>query len=711
MSELVLAVVCGEACMLAAAWWAYHEGRRTSVAEAMVVGHWHVARRLVLVVAALLAYLGRGLAMAWVRIDPGYRMLEGVGWIASRATRRVVAAGSATAAARSGEESTSVGDSPLAVSFGAASVGPGEHPGARRRGSSSGAVAAVVSGLGIWVDRLVAAAAGCVVGGILGFAAGHLMGDYSRERMTFVAGAIFGAIFGWYARGMEPQAGSGGMATPAQLRRTMSASAVRRTAAITRPSLDRAGRAPVREYGVELAKSGGVWLYATMRDIILLVAPPQTGKTALLGNTVIDAPGAVVATSTKPDIVEHTAALRTGSIMVLNPEGLAGLPSSFRWSPIEGCDHAAVAIERAGYVLAGAPDNGGVSDRNFWDGMNAELLRSLLYAAAVAGRDMHTLVGWISDPMDETPLRILQRHPHTPFGWAAKLEQIRQAPQKTRDSAYLTLALAFEWMADPELARAACPAPGEETFDVDRFLKERGTLYLLGSERRHGGLGPLFTALTGHIHERAKWLASQRRHGRLDPPLTMVLDEAALICPVPLERWTSDAGGRGIVLAIAVQSPSQLYDRWGQRGGETIWNNANITLVFGGLGVAKDLDDLSSLCGERIERTHSQTVGSDRRRSTTSSERHVRAMTSNAIRELPDWHVLVLRRNTPPAIGRIRPVWDRRDVKRVRRAGVDLVDILTPAQRPPNPPTADNIVPLPVARVDDEQADKAVGRN
>ena len=60
----------------------------------------------------------------------------------------------------------------------------------------------------------------------------------------------------------------------------------------------------------------------------------------------------------------------------------------------------------------------------------------------------------------------------------------------------------------------------------------------------------------------------------------MVLDEAALICKVPLERWTADSGGRGIVLTISVQSPSQLYDGWGQRGGETIWNNSNIKLVF-----------------------------------------------------------------------------------------------------------------------------------
>jgi type IV secretory pathway TraG/TraD family ATPase VirD4 len=532
---------------------------------------------------------------------------------------------------------------------------------------------------------------GAVVGGL----AAELSDHQDQEVASLIAGGVFGAVFGWMACASDAVPSKDGMATGRDVRRSMSVGSVRRTARITRPGLERPGQASVHTYGVALVRRGRRWLYASMKDVILLVAPPQTGKTALLGNTVIDAPGALVATSTKPDIFEHTAAVRSGPIHVLNPEGLAGIPTTLRWSPIEGCQRPGVAIERAGYLLSGAPSSGDLSDRNFWDGMNARLLRSLLYAAAVAGRDMHALYAWISEPGDETPLRILRRHPRTPAGWESDLEQIRQAPLKTRDSAYLTLAQAFQWMADPDMAAAACPEPGEPTFSVERFLADRATLYLLGSERPHGSLGPLFTALTGHIQERAKHLASQQRHGRLDPPLTMVLDEAALICPVPLDRWTADSGGRGIVLAIAVQSPSQLYDRWGQRGGETIWNNSNIKLVFGGLGVARDLEDLSVLCGDRIERSRSHTFGENMRRSTTVSERSVRVLPAHLIRQLADGRVLLLRRNTPPVIGRIRPVWDRQDVTRARKAGVDPRDklvVLEPVVEP-----ADNVIPLPIA--------------
>jgi type IV secretion system protein VirD4 len=663
------AVVVAELAMLASAWWNYHEGRRTSVIEALIYVHLGVARRLIIALVVGTAYAGRGLGWAWVRLDPGYRLMEGARGLADRcASLRRPGTRRASPAKRSSD-------------------GAG---GVRRLREA----VAVMWRLGLWFDRLIGAGAGLVVGAVVAIVVTSIADEATQWPALGVA-AMVGALVGFCVRALEAQPSAGAMASPGQLRRTMSAGAVRRSAKVTRPALDRPGRARATEYGLQLATVGGMWLYASLRDVILVVAPAQTGKTALVGNTVIDAPGAVVATSTKADIVEHTAALRHGPVMVLNPEGLAGIPSTFRWSPIEGCERPSVAIERAGYLLAGAPDSGGGNDRNFWEGMNVRLLRSLLYAAAVAGKDMRTLYGWVSKPLDEAPLRILQRHEATPPGWAHDLEQIRN-PQmpKTRDSAYLTLAQAFQWMADPEMAQAVCPRPGEETFDVDRFLAERATLYLLGSERPHGSLGPLFTALTGHIHERAKWLASQRPLGRLDPPLTFVLDEAALICPVPLERWTADSGGRGIVLVIAVQSPSQLYERWGQRGGETIWNNANIKLVFGGLGVAKDLEDLSSLCGERTDTLRSRTVGSDRRRSETESERTRPLMPVNAIRQLADGHVLILRRNTAPIVGRIRPVWERPDVKRAKQT--------SPFTPTPLATGADNVVPLRPVRTDGE---------
>ena len=235
--------------------------------------------------------------------------------------------------------------------------------------------------------------------------------------------------------------------------------------------------------------------------------------------------------------------------------------------------------------------------------MNLKLLRCLLMAAALGERTIRDVLSWVNDSTDTTALRIMGDDDRAPREWISELNQIRyDTPERTRQSVHLTLARSLQFVTLPAVAAAVCPAPGEPVFSLDRFLAEGATLYLLGSDRPHASIAPLFTAITGYIFEGAKLAAGQSFHGRVPKPLSLILDEVALICPVPLPSMTADCGGRGIQLMAAVQSPSQLYERWGERGGETIINNSNAKLVFGGLGHAKDLDDLSRLCGHRDDR-------------------------------------------------------------------------------------------------------------
>ncbi len=60
------------------------------------------------------------------------------------------------------------------------------------------------------------------------------------------------------------------------------------------------------------------------------------------------------------------------------------------------------------------------------------------------------------------------------------------------------------------------------------------------------------------------------------------------------------------------------------------------------------------------KRSHGQSPGG---RSRNDSVERVPVMRTEDIRELPDFTVLVLFRNLGPIIGRVRPVWTRRDVK------------------------------------------------
>ena len=352
-------------------------------------------------------------------------------------------------------------------------------------------------------------------------------------------------------------------------------------------------RLPVAECGTWLGRSavGPVWgaeCYAAHRDVIGLIAPPQTGKTALLGHHILDHCGAVVSTSTRPDLYLSTAAIRfllaaARRVELFNPEDLGGLGSTFRWSPVRGCSQPRTANQRAGHLVgaarAGSGGGGGGDDNARWDEWAVGVLAALLISAARGGESMETVAHWVFTQKTgaEQALKLLCEAVGKPVPSLVidALSQVTTTEaRKTRDAIFLTLRQAVGFMADPDVAAICCPAAGEPVFDVPNFIADHGTLYILGSDDEHSGIAPLLAALTGYIFDTAKHLAADYSCGRLDPPLMFALDEAALITPVPLDRWVADAGGRGIHIIWAVQSPSQLAQRWGARGADTIWNAA-----------------------------------------------------------------------------------------------------------------------------------------
>ena len=531
--------------------------------------------------------------------------------------------------------------------------------------------------------------------------------------------------------------GLDGWATYWDLRRHVSGHAVRGIASTMRPTLaaalpdpddDQADvgqriaasarrrlaieRLPVTDCGTWLGRSavGPVWgshCYAAHRDVVGLVAPPQTAKTALMGHHVIDFPGAVLTTSTKPDVYGHTAALRaqralSGRVEVFNPEGLGDVTSTMSWPLVRGCARPAVAAERAG-ALVGATSAAGGEDGTFWLDSAAKVLRCFLLAADLGELDMYAVQQWVANPREAAEaLRLLRANrAQVPGGWAADLEQILTTDAKrTRESIFLTLSQAVAFMADPVVAASVCPDGQVPTFDVARFLADRGTLYLIMSERPHASVAPLAAAFTTFLFEEAKRLAASRPKGRLDPPLGLILDEAALTTPVPLDRWVADAGGRGIHIVWSCQSPSQLAQRWGREGADTIWNSTNAKLVFGGLSLDGDLEAISRLCGERREET-------DAGEGKVRYER-VRVLPVDQLRTLPQvrrgdgrlvMFGLLIHRSTPVTIVRVRPVWERRDV---RAAGsptpaAPIDEVLRPAD-PDQPQVTDR----PRAGADEE---------
>jgi type IV secretory pathway TraG/TraD family ATPase VirD4 len=305
-----------------------------------------------------------------------------------------------------------------------------------------------------------------------------------------------------------------------------------------------------------------------------------------------------------------------------------------------------------------ATSGGADSDRDYWIAQARRVLSGLLHGAALGGASMHDVLAWTSSPdaAKSAVLAYLRRSPATAY--VADVAQFLSTNDKTRTSITSTIMPALSWLTvETAVAATGAGAP----FDVADLLATRGTVFLLGGE--DGQTAPLVAALTGHIAREARRLAGLRPGGRLDPPLTLALDEAALICPVPLDQWTADMGGRGVTIHIAVQSRAQLEQRWGRQGAAAILNNAATVLVFGGTRDPDDLLTWSMLAGERVD----EDLGL------------VPVLSPAQIAQLPERRVLIIRRATPAAVGTVRMAWKRRDVRAAQRADRREVPELAPS--------------------------------
>lgn len=478
-----------------------------------------------------------------------------------------------------------------------------------------------------------------------------------------------GALATFVVRGTTRSRGRAGFASRAELRKNLSVRAVRARGSQVRPSIAWRRAAP-SELGLSLGRevASGMALWASLEDSYLVLGPPRSGKgISLIIPGVLDAPGAAIVTSTRPDVLRHTAAARHDPVEVFDPQGASGWPSCLRWSPVLGCEDPLTAILRAQGFATGAGFDQNTKDADFWTGSAAAVIRCYLHAAALTGRKLTEVVSWAGRPADTEPIRILRSSPDAAPGWADELASQATAKPETRDDVWSGVRRAFDCFADPRVLQACSPEQGK-AFDPAAFLADRGTLYLVGSAGAQLSVAPLITALIEDLAERALLLAARARHGRLDPPLTMFLDEAANIAPLAsLPTLLSAGGGSGICTLIVLQSLAQARARWGQDRADAIWDASTVRVVFGGLGHAEDLSRISRLAGEIDEEIGSASRGSGGTTWSTSL-RQKPVLPLEGIRTLPHARALILHRRTPPVETILAPWWARSCAPAVRRA-------------------------------------------
>jgi len=490
-------------------------------------------------------------------------------------------------------------------------------------------------------------------------------------------------------RKVQELAARPGMAKPREISRALGRNALLANRSELRPTLT--GSANPSDLGWRWGQACGVDVYTSVRDSVVLLGPSGAGKGVyVVNNRILDAPGAVVVTSTRPDVVAitMTARARVGPVGVIAADGsVDGLPEGVAWSPIIGCRDGRVAAARAQVLAAGS--SSGVEDSSFWQGWSEKVIKALLHAAAWGDAGIDELWRWSQSAVAaKAALAILHNLDgrsasgagRAEPGWADTLAQVVDGDEKFRGNVWAGVGKALAGLDLAEVRARFDPAPGQN-FDVPGFLAAKGALYLLAEA--DDPASRLLQCLVADITRTAKQLADRSRKARFDPPLTLVLDEIANWAPLPaLPTYVSAYGGSGIVTIAVIQSRAQMARTWGIDAAKAIWDSCTITGILGGVTDAENLRDFAAIAGERDETSWTASTGrgggifggkGDSGRSYSEQTRTRAVLDTGEIRGLPEGTMLMFYKGLDPMLVQMTAYYRRPDRKQLAadRAAVE----------------------------------------
>jgi hypothetical protein len=380
----------------------------------------------------------------------------------------------------------------------------------------------------------------------------------------------------------------------------------------------------------------------------LYVGPPGYGKTAALACHAADAPGALFASSTKTDLLLDTIGSRElkGRIWVLNPDGHGGIPTTLRWSPVDGCQDATTALRRAGDFAAAAPKDG-KKDADYWTAKGAGLIAVMLHAAAITpGATMRQVAAWVRDPWTQAVQEIYAL-PHADPVLGHKLASLLSGEGEHLNGIIGAAESALAWMDDPAMDAIACPPPGEG-FDPVAFARSHDSAYLVTRKRPFGSAAPYCAALGAEVFEQLRACALESQSGRLPVPATYVLDEMPLTCPVPVHDMLADARGYLITITMGAQSWSQLRSVWGPDNADTIRSASPVEVILGGEKQLTALVETAGVIGNR-----------DTWHGSPDDLRAEPLMPPGALRRLRKGKAVILMPECRPVLASLPAIWKR----------------------------------------------------
>jgi type IV secretory pathway TraG/TraD family ATPase VirD4 len=406
-------------------------------------------------------------------------------------------------------------------------------------------------------------------------------------------------------------------------------------------------------------------VWASVEHPELWLGPPRSGKGfSLVINGIMAAPGPVIASSVRSDNMVATIKGRAarGPVAVFDPERVSGRESTFRWSPLAGCEDPRVAQRRAQVLVAGTGISRG--ENAVWGSTAGGILQALLHAAALDGRSVHDLWRWAQSPahMGEAA-RVLENQ--SAENWEAQLDAIKSADPRLQGSQFLGVKEAMRPL-DLEAVRDAFDVPADQATDIGRFLADCGTLYPLarwsGEDTDTPSTGRYITLLFDEFVSTARELSQTSGLNRLDPPLTIVADELANMHPWSnLGQAFAAGSGEGVKVCAVFQSLSQIRAGWGLDVADTLWNAANVVILGGNKNPA-DLDAIARLVGERVvSQTHDtwSEMGGPWRRGGAEQLTFRPVLTADDIRRIPQGCGLLVAGSCRPVLVDLEP-WPER---------------------------------------------------
>ena len=272
---------------------------------------------------------------------------------------------------------------------------------------------------------------------------------------------------------------------------------------------------------------------------------------------------------------------------MFNPEGIGGVPSTFRPDIVADCVDPEVAIRTAS-ALTGPADGSG--EMRFWLEKSVFAIAALMHAAALLGEDMSAVWRWSQLLGD--PIKDALACPGASRELLTAAAEI-QRDGKAADSIRMTMARSLAWVGVPALRRTVS-GRGIRPFDAAQWMRANGTLYVINS----GEVAPphrLFRAVVEKVHRDCVYAGSLTPYGRIPNPVLFALDEVTQTAAVPLADWLATSAGSGIQVCFIVHTPAQLRVRYGTDAAKAIWALAGTKIVLGGNTDADMAQEISTL--------------------------------------------------------------------------------------------------------------------